>query len=61
MMMSVDLRRRQGRGKPLPVSPTPGLIAATVHGMGETPGKKIVPGTSPVRHQPHQGKNAVYA
>jgi|LSQX01.1.fsa_nt_gb hypothetical protein len=28
-----DLCTRQGRGRPLPVSPTPMAIATTVHGM----------------------------
>ncbi len=47
-MVYGDLRGRQGRGKTLPVGPTPGGIAATVHGMGRRPGQARS-GTSLIR------------
>jgi hypothetical protein len=42
---------------PSPSAPPPMAIATTVHCMRTCPRKKVVPGTSPVRHQPHQGKD----
>ena len=49
--MAINDRRHGGS------SSTEGAQAPTVHCMRRCPRKKVVPGTSRVRHQPHQSKD----